>query len=105
VVRLRGAQGFLALTALPGTQSLMGCRDGDDHFVTLDSHCAGKTVLGSNGRIWTQPQADLPNRALYSCTIRAERYTSLDPACEGYTVGPLLGYVLTAVPTDPPVFG
>jgi hypothetical protein len=94
----------VALTALPGTQPLTSCVDGEDQFVSLDVSCGGKTVQSALGWLWAEPPDGIASRAIYACRIKGEGYTSLRDDCEGYQVERRLGYVLIGFPNEEPVF-
>ncbi|WP_146174845.1 LamG domain-containing protein [Umezawaea tangerina] len=96
------ASGFLAMADQPDTTSLMLCRDGNDSFASTDTACEGKTVVGSQGRIWTTAPAG-PSQPLYRCK-GTDSFVSGDVACAGYPVDKQLGYVLVNAPTDAAVF-
>jgi hypothetical protein len=103
--RTEASHGILALAARPGTQQLFSCQNGYDQFVSADSLCEGKTVIGPIGYIATAAPAGLPNRAVYRCALPGgDSMVSTDPGCEGQPVDRLLGYALASVPTDTAVF-
>lgn len=76
--------------------ALYGCKAGSfDYFVSTDSSCAGKRLLGLEGYGYPQPQPGLNLVALYSCAGAHDHFVSTDPQCEGQPApGQLLGYAL-----------
>ncbi|MEU4746621.1 LamG-like jellyroll fold domain-containing protein, partial [Actinosynnema sp. NPDC023658] len=97
------ADGVLAMAGLPDTTPLMLCRDGGDSFASTDAACEGKTVVGSQGHIWTVAPAG-PSRPLYRCR-GTDSFVAQDPGCAGYPMEKQLGYVLVDAPTEAAVFG
>ncbi len=97
-----GTLGLVAMIAVAGTQILWNCRDGAlDEFVTTDPACAGRTPIGSWGRVWTEPPPGTASRPIYLCQATyGEWFNSIRPDCEGAATAPAIqiGYVLTAVP-------
>ncbi|MFC7617337.1 hypothetical protein ACFQV2_31855 [Actinokineospora soli] len=94
--RVEHRYGYTALTAEPGTVALTSCRDGVDQFLSLDTACGGKTVLGPIGRVWTEKPEGPPSRLLHACRAWGERFVSDRPDCEGHTVDGVLGHVVDA---------
>lgn len=91
-----GFLGMLATTAVTGTRLLYACRDGFDQFATTDATCAGYTLVGGLGWLWTEPPPGLPSQALYECQRGyGDRFTTVDPSCEGAAALGRLGYVIT----------
>jgi hypothetical protein len=77
------------------TRAFYGCKDGDvDYFVSLDSACEGKRILGKNGYGYSQPNANLGLIALYRCSTGYDHFVSKDPKCGGENTDELLGYAL-----------
>ncbi|MFB9904406.1 LamG-like jellyroll fold domain-containing protein [Allokutzneria oryzae] len=104
--RAEGSHGLLALTAQQGTRQLFNCRSGYDHFVSTDSTCGGKTVIGVLGSIWTAAPEGVDNRPLYQCVLPGgdgDHMVSNRADCEGFPPE-RIGYVLTAVPGVTAVF-
>ena len=98
-------EGYLALSAQPGTQQLTACANDFDKFVSLDAACEGKTVQGALGQIWTQPPTGLAGQPLYRCVFPGyDTRTAVSSACGGGNMDKLLGYTLTSLPDAAPVF-
>lgn len=101
---LDGAQGWVPLVAVPGTQPLFGCREDTDSFVSVDPLCEGKQVVTGIGHVYPVAPPELLTYPLYRCRSPVgydgaeQRFTSLSETCEGQTVDSLLGHVLTAPP-------
>jgi hypothetical protein len=77
------------------TVALYGCKAGAvDEFVSLDSGCEGRYVLGLNGYIYGQPPEGKTVVAIYRCFDNGDHFVSTDPACEGSQTDELLGYIL-----------
>jgi hypothetical protein len=76
------------------TVPFYGCKDGDwDYFVSTDSGCERRRILGKNGYGYAHPIAGLNLIALYRCKTGHDHFVSQDSKCEGQTVDGLLGYV------------
>jgi hypothetical protein len=72
-----------------------GCKDGStDYFVSTDSECEGKHILGTDGYGYSQPVEGLTLVALYSCYTGHDHFVSQDPKCEGMGTSNLLGYAV-----------
>jgi hypothetical protein len=70
-----------------------GCKNGDtDYFVSTDSTCGRRYLLGLDGYGYSQPVAGLTLEPLYSCSTGSGHFVSHDPNCEGQGAGQLLGY-------------
>ncbi|HUR02016.1 MAG TPA: LamG-like jellyroll fold domain-containing protein, partial [Nonomuraea sp.] len=85
--------GMTAPADAPNTQALYSCRSGTgDYFLAYD--CGTYTNLGSVGRLYTTPPADVPTRLIYRCQVPGVgHFASADPGCEGQTTElPALGY-------------
>jgi hypothetical protein len=77
------------------TVALYGCKDGStDYFVSLDSACEGKRILGVDGYAYSSPVRGLNLIALYRCASDHDHFVSTDPNCEGQTREEELGYIL-----------
>ena len=77
------------------TVPFYGCKDGSkDYFVSLNSACEGKRILGTDGYGYSQPVAGLNLVALYRCYTGHDHFVSKDQNCEGQSPGELLGYAL-----------
>lgn len=77
----------------PGTVLLFECRlAANRNFVTRDRTCSGGTPYGPVGYAYTSPVAGTV--PLYRCfnSAIADHFVSVDPSCEGMTVGEFLGY-------------
>ncbi|MEV4058106.1 LamG domain-containing protein [Amycolatopsis sp. NPDC049688] len=99
------AQGYLPLTTQPGTQPLLNCASNFDKYPSLDATCAGKTVLGTIGQIWSAPPAGMTSQPLYRCVFPGvDTATATSTGCYGGTVDTLLGYTLTTLPDVTPSF-
>ena len=94
--RLESTLGHLYESRQQGASvAFYGCKDGSmDYFVSMDSACEGKRILGIDGYAYSQPVADLNLVALYRCYSGHDHFVSKDPNCEGQSPGQLLGYVL-----------
>jgi len=72
-----------------------GCKEDDsDYFMSLDSACEGKFVLGLDGYGYAQTQTGLSLVPLYSCYTGQDHFVSQDLNCEGQGAGTLLGFAL-----------
>jgi hypothetical protein len=77
------------------TIPLYGCIDGDsDYFVSRDSACEGKRVLGRNGFAYPAPVANVNLIPLYRCVGTHGHFVSQDTKCNGHQTGEFLGYIL-----------
>ena len=66
-----------------GTHELQRCHDGDDHFISNDMHCEGKTVDTPLGYIWNTAST-AANVAIYRCLLTdGTHMTSVSATCEG----------------------
>lgn len=76
--------------------ALYACKNGaTDYFVSTDSACGGKLVLGLEGYAYAQPPSGTSTEPLYSCATGSGHFVSNDPNCEGQApAGALLGYSL-----------
>ncbi|MEV4315644.1 LamG domain-containing protein [Actinocrispum sp. NPDC049592] len=97
------AVGVTALVQQPDSTPLMLCRNGNDSFASTDAACEGKTVVGSQGYVWTVAPAG-PSQPIYRCK-GTDSFISADPGCAGYPMEKQLGYVLVNAPADAAVFG
>jgi hypothetical protein len=71
-----------------------GCVNGEsDFFVSLDSACEGKRMLGKNGYGYSEPVSGLNLIPLYRCATGHDHFVSKDPKCEGATTDQFLGYI------------
>jgi hypothetical protein len=87
--------GFLEPGGAPGLTALYSCLNGaEDHFLSPDPACEGRTSLGRTGFIYTTPPPDRESRPVYRCLAlgRVDHFASGDPGCEGQTRESLLGY-------------
>lgn len=74
---------------------LYGCINEDtDYFVSLDSKCEGKRILGRNGFAYAKPVSNLTLLPLYRCQTGDSHFASTDAKCEGGAVEGLIAYVL-----------
>ena len=73
-----------------------GCKDGSvDYFISTDSACSGKRLLGLAGYGYSQPRPGLNLVPLFGCSTDHDHFLSKDSRCEGRsTAGQLLGYAL-----------
>ncbi|MFJ5984677.1 LamG-like jellyroll fold domain-containing protein [Lentzea sp. NPDC092896] len=105
--RYEGSHGLLAITEQPGTRPLFSCRNGAyDQFVSTDSACEGKTVLGALGSIWTAAPQGVANRELRRCLLPGgdgDSMVSNSDDCDGFP-SQTIGFVPTEVPAVTAVF-
>lgn len=96
---IEGLQGYLPLSAVDGQADLLSCRAGVDQYPSLA--CTGAATLGGLGRVFTDTVPEhLVGKAIFQCRVSAQRFLSLDDACEGQQVdspGPF-GYLLAVLP-------
>lgn len=92
-----GSLGIVAMVQMPGTTLLFACNGGDDEFTSGDPGCGGAQVIGPVGYVWSEPPEGVRSTRLFACTVRTtgEHFDSVDSFCEGQTVGPSLGYIIT----------
>lgn len=85
----------LGVTVASGvnTRKLYSCQSGDDVFTSIDQACAGSTVVGEAGHVYTVKPTNLPTLALYECRSATDGFESLESACDGATQKSVLGYV------------
>jgi hypothetical protein len=96
--------GFLVRSGGANLRAINGCRAGAaDYFLSFDSGCESRTVLGRYGFAFTSPPANEPTVGLYRC-LRPGRghFASLDANCEGVLSEGLLGYIRTLDSGPPP---
>nr|WP_269844683.1 LamG domain-containing protein [Actinophytocola xanthii] len=71
---------------------------GDDHWTTFDGTTPGYLLEGPQG--WV-PLVSLPGtQPLFSCRDDTDRFTSIDPGCEGKQLLSASGYVYTTPPPE-----
>lgn len=88
--------GYYRAAATDGTTvNVYSCRTGSNHFITLDPHFEGQTVLRFEGSLRhpAQPKS-IGTRAIYRCKIAGagDHIASNDSQCEGQIETWLLGY-------------
>ncbi|WP_061989646.1 LamG domain-containing protein [Amycolatopsis regifaucium] len=97
--------GYLPLLPQTGTQPLTACVNDADQFVSLDTNCEGKTVIGSLGQLWTQRPDGPDVQVLYRCgSSSVESMTNTSDNCGAMGNDRSLGYVITTLPQVQPVF-
>ncbi|WP_410584006.1 LamG domain-containing protein [Amycolatopsis sp. lyj-108] len=97
--------GYLPLLPQTGTQPLTACVNDADQFVSLDTNCEGKNVIGPLGQLWTQPPDGPDVQMLYRCgSSSVESMTNTSDNCGAMGNDRLLGYVITKLPQVEPVF-
>jgi len=95
--------GFLVRVGGGGLVAVHGCRAGEDHFLSTDAGCEGRTGVGRYGFAYASPPADQETVALHRCVVPGRRhYASLDFGCEGGVREGRLGYVRTTEQGPPP---
>ena len=96
--------GFLVATGGTNLHPLYACRSGsDDHFLSLDPGCEGRTAEGRAGFAYDAPPGGEDSVALYRCSDPGRtHFASLDPNCEGQVTEGRLGYVRTVEQGPPP---
>ena len=96
--------GYVLTRSGSDRQAFYGCLAGTaDQFLSLDPGCEGRTQLGRQGYLYTNPPAGVATAPLYRCLRPGiGHFASLDPACEGHTREQELGRLRTESPEPPP---
>jgi hypothetical protein len=89
--------GFLLRTGGSGRHPIYGCLSGGaDYFLSLDSGCEGRRVLGTEGYAYDAPPTSEPTQAVYRCQWPGhDHFASSSSDCEGQTTEGNLGYLRT----------
>jgi hypothetical protein len=89
--------GYLKPGGGPGMLALYSCLSGaEDHFLSFDPACEGRTSLGRIGYSYAAPPAGRESVPIFRCIVggRPDHFASNDPGCEGQTKELALGYAL-----------
>jgi hypothetical protein len=77
------------------TIRLFACVRGKmDYFVSLDGACEGERIVGTNGFLYSHPDAQQKLVPLYRCATSRSHFVSQDPRCDGQQNDGLMGYAL-----------
>jgi hypothetical protein len=76
---------------------LYACKNGStDFFVSTDTNCEGKLIIGLEGYAYAAPQTGVETTPLYRCGTSHDHFVSSDPKCENQgTDQGLLGYAVS----------
>lgn len=89
--------GYLEPGGGPGMIALYSCLSGaEDHFLSGDPACEGRTSLGRIGFSYATPPANRDTVPIYRCIVggRPDHFVSNDPGCEGQVTEGALGHAL-----------
>jgi hypothetical protein len=89
--------GYLRPVGGPGTLALYSCLSGaEDHFVSTDPVCEGRTSLGRIGYSYAAPPAGRESVPIFRCIVggQPDHFVTNDPGCEGQRKELALGYAL-----------
>jgi hypothetical protein len=89
-----GSLGLILSVGGANLQPLYACMIGNDEFTSPSSNCEGQQVLAWIGNAYASPPANIPNQAVYRCTVNGtgEHFDSNDINCEGQHAEFRLGY-------------